>query len=218
MADFTVPSAPSYSTGVEWYSAGRNEYDSRSFAYSAPSYSAHRSFEDEPPLLEELGIDVGGILRKIRAILFFRLSSRYLDDLDMGGALLSVFIVGGLHLLMGKLNFGVLLGWSVVQALVLYFVVNRLAGSEAVGTSFELYSCCCLVGYCMLPIAVLSAAVLLIPRGTAQPVLAVIATLWSAITASKILTKKQSGLEESRALVLYPCLLLYSSFALLTVQ
>jgi hypothetical protein len=47
----------------------------------------------------ELGIDIAGILCKTRAVLFHRLNSKHLEDLDMGGALLFVFLLGGLHLL-----------------------------------------------------------------------------------------------------------------------
>jgi hypothetical protein len=47
----------------------------------------------------ELGIDVGGIVKKSRAILLYRMSSKVIYDLDMGGALLYVFLLGGLHLL-----------------------------------------------------------------------------------------------------------------------
>lgn len=127
----------------------------------------------------------------------------------MGGALMFVFLLGGLHLLvsrgvddeswtspalppkapalpltadraaapffppvpsplyrqMGRLHFGIILGWSVVHSMVLYFIVTQLAGvdvSEAKG--LDLYSVCCLVGYCMLPICAQSAACLFIPR------------------------------------------------------
>jgi len=49
----------------------------------------------------ELGIDLGGILVKTRSVLLHRLNNRVLDDLDMGGALVFVFVLAGLHLLVG---------------------------------------------------------------------------------------------------------------------
>lgn len=51
----------------------------------------------------ELGIDVGGIVKKSRAILLYRMSSKVIYDLDMGGALLYVFLLGGLHLLVSAI-------------------------------------------------------------------------------------------------------------------
>jgi len=65
---------------------------------------------------------------------------------------------------MGKLHFGVILGWSVVAACLIAFVVNQLAGEEnPEKQNLALYSVCCLIGYCMIPIVLLSALALLIP-------------------------------------------------------
>jgi hypothetical protein len=66
---------------------------------------------------------------------------------------------------LGKMHFGVLLGWSVVQSGVLWFVVNQIASNEAAEhRALDLYSCCCIVGYGMVPLILLSVAVLLTPR------------------------------------------------------
>ncbi|KXZ42778.1 hypothetical protein GPECTOR_119g409 [Gonium pectorale] len=125
------------------------------------------SYEDEPPLLEELGIDIGAIFLKTRAVLLWRFSSRYLDDLDMGGALIFVFVLAGLQLLMGKLHFGVTLGWSVVFSVLLWCLLRQLVGpdSGAEAKNLDLYGCCCVVGYSMLPLVVYTALAILIPRG-----------------------------------------------------
>lgn len=66
---------------------------------------------------------------------------------------------------MAKLHFGIILGWSVVHSVVVYFLVNQLAGVEgAEGKGLELYDCCCVVGYCMLPVVLHSGISLTIPR------------------------------------------------------
>eukprot|EP00877_Chromochloris_zofingiensis_P010383 jgi/Chrzof1/5599/Cz16g08200.t1 len=87
---------------MEWYS-GQTQYNTANYAYAAPpqhvSTAYNSGFEDEPPLLEELGIDVGSILTKTKAILLHQMKSQSLDDLDMGGALIFVLLLGGLHLL-----------------------------------------------------------------------------------------------------------------------
>ena len=41
-------------------------------------------FEDEPPLLEELGVDLGGIYRKTMGVLTLRVSGDPLEDSDLG--------------------------------------------------------------------------------------------------------------------------------------
>lgn len=65
----------------------------------------------------------------------------------------------------GKLHFGVILGWSVVSSIVVWLVVNNMAGTEnPESQSLGLYSCCCLLGYCLLPMVVFALLALIIPR------------------------------------------------------
>jgi hypothetical protein len=59
----------------------------------------------------------------------------------------------------------VILGWSVVGSTVVWFVVSNLAGPGGHGHSPPgIYDCCCLLGYCMLPMLLQSLASLLIPK------------------------------------------------------
>eukprot|EP00201_Polytomella_parva_P014488 CAMPEP_0175072870 /NCGR_PEP_ID=MMETSP0052_2-20121109/20184_1 /TAXON_ID=51329 ORGANISM="Polytomella parva, Strain SAG 63-3" /NCGR_SAMPLE_ID=MMETSP0052_2 /ASSEMBLY_ACC=CAM_ASM_000194 /LENGTH=128 /DNA_ID=CAMNT_0016340491 /DNA_START=38 /DNA_END=421 /DNA_ORIENTATION=+ len=128
MAEFgRQGSAPSYQQGVEWCS---NNGQYAQYNNNAPPYPGFQSnnmfqnnsnsFDDEPPLLEELGIDVSAIIKKVKAVLLLKLDSSTLEDLDLGGALIFVLVLGGLHLLMGKLHVGIILGWSVIQSMVLW--------------------------------------------------------------------------------------------------
>lgn len=65
---------------------------------------------------------------------------------------------------MGKLHFGVILGWSVVASGILFLIVNQIAGQgNPDSQSIVLYSCCCLLGYCLIPIVILSSAAILLP-------------------------------------------------------
>lgn len=54
-------------------------------------------------------------------------------------------------------------------------------------------------------------------RGTATIALAVLAVLWSGTTAAKLFTKRSPVLEDHVYLIAYPCLLMYSAFALLSI-
>lgn len=49
--------------------------------------------------LAELGIDIPSILQKTKAILLHQMKSNCLDELDFGGALIFLLLLGGLHLL-----------------------------------------------------------------------------------------------------------------------
>ena len=52
-----------------------------------------------------------------------------------------------------------------MHSTLLWFVVNQLAGAEAAEVKgLDLYSVCCVVGYCMVPQVVFSAVSLLIPK------------------------------------------------------
>lgn len=215
---------PSGGANVEWFSSttSSNYYGGASYAVPAGgggyggAGGSNSNFEDEPPLLEELGIDVGAIFQKTRAVLFWRFGSRQLDDLDMGGALIFVFVLAGLQLLMAKLHFGVTLGWSVVFSILIWFMLRQLIGSDGPeAKNLDLYGVCCVVGYSMLPIVVFAATAILIPKGLLLLLLGGACTVWSALTASRIFARRCPVLEDMKTIIMYPCLLTYGTFALL---
>jgi hypothetical protein len=66
---------------------------------------------------------------------------------------------------MGKVHFGVVLGWSVVQSMVIYFVVNQIVSNEnSEHKGLDLYSCCCITGYGMVPLILHAAAALVLRK------------------------------------------------------
>jgi hypothetical protein len=66
---------------------------------------------------------------------------------------------------MGKVHFGVILGWSVAQSVIVYFVANQVASNDgSLPGGLDLYNCCCVTGYGMVPLILVSAALLLVPR------------------------------------------------------
>ncbi len=149
----------------------------------------------------------------------------------------------------------------------------QLAGVDAAETKgLDLYAMCCVVGYCLAPIAVFSALSLMLPRcarphcgrtctarapapggqrlgalvrrscrvvgrrgrrtravdgvralpaaacrGLASAGLGVLCTLWAALTAAKILVRRCPALEDSRAIITFPCTLLYAAFTMLAL-
>jgi len=98
--------------------AGDGFYDPSSYATGQPQMSQHgflqpqlppqappqaamgaMSFEDEPPLLEELGINVEHILRKAKMVLnpFTKYTADFADEADMSGPLLFCLLLGTHH-------------------------------------------------------------------------------------------------------------------------
>jgi hypothetical protein len=66
---------------------------------------------------------------------------------------------------MGKLHFGVTLGWSVVFSILLWFMLRQMVGSDgSEAKNLDLYGCCCVIGYSMLPLVVYNTMAILIPR------------------------------------------------------
>eukprot|EP01025_Chloroclados_australasicus_P064516 TRINITY_DN8631_c0_g1_i1.p3 TRINITY_DN8631_c0_g1~~TRINITY_DN8631_c0_g1_i1.p3 ORF type:complete len:244 (+),score=42.14 TRINITY_DN8631_c0_g1_i1:253-984(+) len=185
--------------------------------YMSPSSGAFGSFEDEPPLLEELGIDIPEISKRIRAVLFHRLSANNLEELDGAGAVLIVGVMAALHLLMGKLHFGVLLGWSVVGGAMVWLVVRQLAAADTTEVkNLDIFSCCCVLGYCQIPLVVYSGLEILIHgMPVVKMSLMMACIVWSTELSSQLFVQRSYGLQDHRMLVAYPCLLVYAMFAML---
>lgn len=126
------------------------------------SIGGYASFEDEPPLLEELGINVGQITQKMLNLLNpFKVDPSLHEDPDLSGPFLFCMIFGIAQLLSGKLHFGVILGWTSVASVFLYLLYNLLAGRNG---SIDLYRCVSLVGYSLVPVAVFSMISIFLPK------------------------------------------------------
>uniref|UniRef100_A0A7N0VBP2 Protein YIP n=1 Tax=Kalanchoe fedtschenkoi TaxID=63787 RepID=A0A7N0VBP2_KALFE len=150
-------------------------------------------FEDELPLLEELGINT-------------RLNPHIHEDADLSGPFVLMMAFGLFQLLAGKIHFGILLGWITVAAIWLYVVFNMLAGKNG---NLDVYRCLSLIGYCMLPVVILSALALFVPRGGA--------VVWATRVCTRLMVELGSCSVEHRGLAWYACLLIYALFSLLVI-
>jgi len=106
----------------------------------------------------------------------------------------------------GKLHFGVILGWSVVSSIVVWLVVNNMAGTEnPESQSLGLYSCCCLLGYCLLPMVVFALLALIIPRYKLLP--SIYTSLkWSSLGVQVMCQRLQLDMSHTHSVSLCPCL------------
>ncbi|KAG2309178.1 hypothetical protein Bca52824_028926 [Brassica carinata] len=175
------------------------------------------SFEDEEPLLDELGIHPEQIWSKTRSILNpFRINQTVHRDSDLSGPIFLYLALCLFQLLAGKIQFGVILGWIVVSSIFLYAVFNMLAGRSG---NLNLHTCTSLVGYCLLPVVVLSAVSLFVPQGAGvvRFVVAGVFVLWSTRVCSALVVSLADGGEEHRGLISYACFLIYCLFSLLVV-
>ena len=172
-------------------------------------------FDDEPPLLEELGINTKQIWSKTISILNpFLVNSNLHDEADLSGPFLFLMAFGLFQLLAGKIHFGIILGWVTISALFLYVVFNMLAGRNG---TLDLYRCVSLIGYCMFPMVILSALSLFLPQaGVAIFIIASIFVIWATRVCTKLLIQVGRW-DEHRGLVAYACFLIYTLFSLLVI-
>ncbi|KAG8191517.1 hypothetical protein JTE90_019581 [Oedothorax gibbosus] len=178
------------------------------FGVAAPD-----NFEDEPPLLEELGINFDHIIQKTAAVLnpFKEPNASILQETDLTGPLVFCLCFGGFLLLSGKVHFGYIYGIGVLGCFSMYSLLNLMSESGvSVGCTISV------LGYCLLPMVVLSGLSVLSLKGTFGIVLSFVAVSWCSFSASKLFTSALA-MDHQQPLVAYPCALLYGVFALLTI-
>ncbi|KOC61246.1 Protein YIPF5 [Habropoda laboriosa] len=177
--------------------------------------------EEEPPLLEELGIDPDRILQKILAVLnpFHRRGqiddAHYLlQDSDLAGPIAFCLMLAGFLSLAGsKSQFGYVYGLAMTSCIVMYILQSLMSNSS----NITLSSVASVLGYCLLPIVALAGfSIFTTLRGPIGLVLVIFAVAWSTISASRLFTT-MSGEENQRLLIAYPCALLYGVFTLIVM-
>ncbi|CAG2103583.1 unnamed protein product [Medioppia subpectinata] len=181
-----------------------------------PGQRATDPYADEPPLLEELGINFDQIVQKTYAVLnpFRRPDPSILHDSDLAGPLVFCLAFGSFLLLSGKVQFGYVYGFGALGCLSIYSLLNLMATPDI----FISIACTVSVlGYCLLPMVVLSGlSVIFSLKALIGTISALLAITWCAMSASKLFVIALT-LHNQQALIAYPCALLYGVFALLTV-
>jgi len=183
-------------------------------------------FYNEPPLLEELGINLEHIWLKTKAVVvpfrrFHKHSNSALqdpalivEDADLAGPLALALLLGGELMMSGKLQFGYIYGFGVFGCLAMTVVLNLMSPENAI----SIWTVTSILGYALLPVNLLAAVKLLFVfylQGVTK-VLAVLTVLWST-TASTRLLELGCGLKDQRYLMAYPIALLYTAFVFITI-
>ncbi|CAJ0918541.1 unnamed protein product, partial [Mesorhabditis belari] len=172
-------------------------------------------FENEPPLLEELGINFSHIKEKTVAVLnpMGGASVDVIADQDLAGPLVFCLLFGAALLLHGKMQFGYIYGIGALGCVGMYALMNLMAGDKSIS-----FTCTTSVlGYCLLPMALLSLMCAVLSfKGIIGYSVSLLAVLWCSVASSKLFVIALQ-LDHQRLLVAYPCVLLYSVFALLAI-
>ncbi|KAM5193470.1 protein YIPF7 isoform 2-T2 [Mantella aurantiaca] len=197
------------------YSCEESPYAASEPPY-APSYIFQPSdnFVDEPPLLEELGINFNHIWQKTLTVLnpWKPADGSIMNETDLTGPLMFCFALGSTLLLAGKVHFGYMYTMSIFGCLGIHALLNLMS---ITGVS---HGCVASVlGYCLLPMVILSCfAIIFSLQGITGTILAAAIIGWCSFSASKIFISTLA-MEGQQLLVAYPCALVYGLFALLTV-
>nr|CAB3267827.1 protein YIPF5-like [Phallusia mammillata] len=176
------------------------------------SYSG--SFDDEPPLLEELGINFDHIYRKTVAVLnpFTVTEAGIVNETDLAGPLCFCLALGATLLLGGKVSFGYIYGIGGLGVVAIYALLNVMTI-----TGVTMGCVASVIGYCILPMVFLSTcSVVLSLKGILGIVLSLLTVSWCSLSASKLFVCG-FNMDSQQLLIAYPCALLYGVFALLTV-
>ena len=180
-------------------------------AYSEPGVE---DYENEPPLMEELGINFDHIKQKTLAVLnpVVTPDTTIMQDTDLAGPLVFCFIFGGSLLMAGKVHFGYIYGIGVIGCLAMYALLNLMS---ITGVSVSVIVS--VLGYCLLPMCLLSSmGILLSLQGLVGIVLTGVSVCWCSLSASKLFVSALS-MDQQQLLVAYPCALVYGVFALIAV-
>ncbi|TPX34078.1 hypothetical protein SmJEL517_g03275 [Synchytrium microbalum] len=171
-------------------------------------------YPGEAPLLEELGINFEHIRTKSITVLnpLRPMDKHIMDDTDLAGPLIFVFLCGGFLLLSGKIQFGYIYGVAMLGCVSIYMILNLMSEMGIDG-----YRTASVLGYCLLPMVLLSSvSVLLRLGGLIGLILAMISVVWCTYSASLMFVTVLS-MTEQRMLVAYPIFLVYAIFGLLII-
>lgn len=171
-------------------------------------------YENEPPLLEELGVNFEHIRQKTFTVLnpFKTPDSNILQDTDLAGPLVFCLAFGGCLLLAGKVHFSYIYGLGVLGCIAMYALLGLMSTSQVnIGCVVSI------LGYCLLPMVLQSCVSVLVSlKGLFGGGITLLSIFWCSFSASKLFVNA-FNMNAQQLLVAYPCALVYGVFALLTV-
>ena len=209
MSGHMAPAPSARSSGVGYGGGG--------IARSISSTLLGEGEADEPPILEELGINFEHIKMKTKIVLWpkramITSTSPIVHDDDFAGPFLFCLLLGTLLLFKGKVHFGTIYAVFLIGWLGIYAVLN-LMSQKGIGLSCT----ASVIGYSLIPIVFLAA--LSVPfemRGVAGAVCIPLAVLWCANAASLFFVAALDA-DDRRWLLAYPVALFYTCFALISI-
>ncbi|KAK6540040.1 hypothetical protein TWF694_008872 [Orbilia ellipsospora] len=173
-------------------------------------------YDEEPPLLEELGINFGHIKMKTLAVLnpMAAMDQHIMDDSDLAGPILFCFMFGTFLLLSGRVHFGYIYGCALLGSISLHLILNLMADP---GISINYIRSTSVLGYCLLPLVFVSFFGVAFPMdGVVGFAVTSIAITWCTYSSSAMFVAVLR-VRDMRMLVAYPLALFYCVFGIMSI-
>lgn len=170
--------------------------------------------DEDIPLLEDLGINLQNIKKKIISILtIHRIDKKFLQDSDLAGPFF-IFVIFAFSLILQKKTcFGSLYGISVFGSVLLFLLMNLMSKRS----SILLYDTISVLGYCLIPVAILSfIAVFIVMKGLIGGILCFFVIIIASISATRFF-EIALDMSEQKWLIFYPVSLFYTCFVLVSI-
>lgn len=177
---------------------------------SAPGFAGDD--DDEPPLLEELGIDIGKIIaRLLQSLDPTGRCGVVLGDYDVVGPITLYLTYTSLLLLAGgKLMFSYIYGLAVMTSLCMYGLLWAMTDSDEV----TLTSTFSVLGYSFTPVVLVALlAVFINLKNVFGAIIVLAAVIWSSLNASRVFVA-MFGNSDQRYLMAYPCAIICGLYTL----
>ncbi len=208
---------PAFSGTMSSTSTTPSSSSSPSSNYTSPMID----YENEPPLLEELGINISHIRTKSLAVILpfkyakSNIDSSIMEDNDLAGPLVFGLALGTELTLAGRIQYSYIYGFGLFGTMATTLVLNLMSPSG----SISVWKVLSVLGYSLLPVNIL-AAINVFYRirymGSIGVVLAALTIGWCTLSSTR-LVERGCGMRDQRYLVGYPNMLLYSAFVMLTI-
>lgn len=178
------------------------------------SIGANLNEDGDPPLLEDIGIDPSLIWDKMKSIVIVdRPYQVYIDESDLTGPILIALVFGLELLAAGKIQFGDIYAMFITGNCFAYLLFNLMSQKEYI----SLYSIMSILGYGLIPMLLLGLLGIFIPlKGVVGIILGIIISIWSAMASSNYIDLMIGGYDR-RTLIVYPLILFYVSFVMITI-
>ncbi|KAJ3165493.1 hypothetical protein HK101_000204 [Irineochytrium annulatum] len=160
----------------------------------------------------ELEINFEHIVRKALVVLnpLRPVERNIMEDTDLAGPLIFCFLFGSFLLFSRGVYFGYVYGFALLGWLSIYTILNLMSESGV-----DVYRTASVLGYCLLPMVILSAVGVGLQAFSGHLVLyflSLLSVFWCT-NASSVMFVTVLQMSEQRLLVAYPLFLFYSAFA-----